>query len=213
MEYTHPRHGQERTGKMIVRPLYRRAKRMKGLVQKAAWTFIISGIISLLFGILTFSWPGITLVVLVWLFAIPLLLQGIIQTITAIKNRRDEYYWWVFLLWGVVNCIAAIAVIMYPGITAMFLIILMGIAWIGAGITLIMAAVRLRKQINNEGWLLLGGIISIVAGLYVIINPGAGALSVIWVIALYACLFGITLIAIGWRARTWGESYFEELMD
>ena len=73
------------------------------------------------------------------------------------------------------------------------------------------AAIQLRKQIQNEGWLLLTAIISAIAGIYVLVNPGAGAISLIWLIAAYAILFGILLVIVGARARNWGESYFDEV--
>ena len=194
---------------MIVRSLYGRSRHVKSLLQKSSWIFIIAGLFSLLFGVIAIAWPHITLVVLVWAFAIPLLLQGIAQITVAFKVRNDEQYWWILLLWGAVNSTAAIAAMLLPTITASFLIMLMGITWLLSGVVLAIAAIQLRKQIRNEGWLLMGAIISALAGIYVLFNTGAGALSLVWVIAAYAIMFGVALLIAGIRARNWFQTYFE----
>ena len=211
MSYSHPRYEYKKSSKVIVKSLYGKSKRIKSLLQKSAWIFIISGVLSLLFGIVAIAWPGITLVVLVWAFAVPLLFQGIAQIGFAFKSRHDEHHWLLLFIWGLVNSLAAILSIAYPAITAFFLIMVMGATWLISGIVLAIAAIQLRKQIQNEGWLLLTAIISAIAGIYVLVNPGAGAISLIWLIAAYAILFGILLVIVGARARNWGESYFDEV--
>ena len=213
MSYSHPRYEYKKSSKVIVRPLYGKSRRIKSMLQKSAWVFIISGVLSLLFGIVAMAWPGITLMVLVWAFAIPLLFQGIAQVIFAFKSRHDEHYWLLLFIWGIVNSLASIIAIAYPTITAFFLIMVMGATWLITGIVLAVAAIQLRKQIQNEGWLLVCAIVSAIAGVFVLLNPGAGALSLIWLIAIYAILFGILLMIVGIRARKWGESYFEEITN
>jgi len=211
MSYSHPRYEYKKSSKVIVRSMYGKSRRIKSLLQKSAWIFIISGVLSLLFGIVAIAWPGITLVVLVWAFAIPLLFQGIAQIVFAFKNRHVEHHWLLLFIWGLVNSLAAILSMAFPAITAFFLIMVMGATWLISGIVLAIAAIQLRKQIRNEGWFLVSAIISAVAGIYVLLSPGAGALSLIWLIAGYAILFGILLVIVGTRARNWGKSYFEEV--
>ncbi|HTS45716.1 MAG TPA: DUF308 domain-containing protein [Puia sp.] len=178
---------------------------MKGLLHKASGSLILSGILSLLFGILSFAWPGITLVTLVWIFAITIIAQGLLQISAAFNHRKGESHWWVLLLIGIINIIGGFVALVYPGITAILLITFMGVTWLFSGILEIIGAIRLRKEINNEGWLILSGIISVLAGLVVLFHPGGGALAMIWLIAAYAIVFGFMLILLGFRARKWGK--------
>ncbi len=69
------------------------------------------------------------------------------------------------------------------------------------GILAIVAAIRLRHEIQGEWWLILGGIASVVFGMLVITYPGAGALAVIWLIGIYAIIFGVTLLMLGFRLK------------
>jgi uncharacterized membrane protein HdeD (DUF308 family) len=176
---------------------------MKSLLSKVSSSLIFSGVLSLLFGILCFAWPGITLVALVWIFAISIIAQGVAFVTSAVKHRKEEQQWWLLLLIGIVNIIAGLLAVLFPGITALILVTLMGITWLITGIVEIIAAIRLRKEIENEGWLIAGGLFSVIAGFYVLLRPGAGALAIIWLIALYAIVFGIVLIMLGFKAKGW----------
>jgi uncharacterized membrane protein HdeD (DUF308 family) len=178
---------------------------MRSLLHKLSTSLIISGVLSLVFGILSFTWPGITLVTLIWLFAIFFIAQGIAMVMGAIVHRNDESHWLLMLFVGAINILAGLFAIFYPGITAFFLVGLMGATWFLTGILQIIAAIRLRKEIENEGWLILSAVLSVVAGLYVIFRPGAGAVAIIWLIALYAVVFGILIIMLGVNARKWGD--------
>jgi uncharacterized membrane protein HdeD (DUF308 family) len=69
------------------------------------------------------------------------------------------------------------------------------------GIFEIIGAIQLRKEIDNEWMLILGGVLSVLFGLLVMIAPGAGALGLIWVIASYSILFGVLFIGLALRLR------------
>ncbi len=176
---------------------------MKNLIHRLSGSLITLGILNLLFGILTFIWPGITLVTLVWMFAIAVILQGAYLLISTFRYNKQMNHSWIFLLLALSNIFAGIILLIYPRLTAYLLIILMGITWLVTGILEIIAAFQLRKEILNEGWLGLIGLISVLSGLFVIINPGAGALALLWLIAVYAILFGTGLLVLGFKAKKW----------
>jgi uncharacterized membrane protein HdeD (DUF308 family) len=178
---------------------------MKSLLTKVSSSLIFSGALSLLFGVLCFAWPGITLVALVWIFAISVVSQGVVFVSSAMRHRKEEDQWWVLLVIGIINIIAGLFAILYPGISALILVMVMGITWLITGIIEIIAAIRLRKEIENEGWLILGGLLSVIAGFYLLMSPGSGALAILWLIALYAVVFGILLIVLGLKAKRWHQ--------
>ena len=178
---------------------------MKTLLSKAWQTLLFRGIFALLFGILAFAWPGLTLVSLIYLFAFYAIADGASTLAGALQHRKAEKNWALLFFMGLVSLIAGIVTLFVPGLTAIYLLIFIGIRAIMDGVLTIIAAIRLRKEITNEGWLALSGTISIVFGIWVIARPGAGAMAFITLIALFAVILGIFLIALAMKARRWGH--------
>jgi uncharacterized membrane protein HdeD (DUF308 family) len=176
---------------------------MKSILKKAWRNILVTGVLSIVFGILTYVWPGATVTTLAWLFAFSVIAQGISLASAGWQGRKDEKNWWIFLLLGVVNIIAGLVCFLNPGLTAVFLVTIMGFSWLFSGALEIYAAIRLRKEIENEGWLILGGVLSVIAGIFVIANPGGGALAMVWLIAAFAIVFGIFMILLALKAKNW----------
>lgn len=102
---------------------------------------------------------------------------------------------------GLLGIAAGIVVFLWPGMSAVVLVLFIGAWAIAHGIFEIIGAIQLRKEIENEWALILGGIISVIFGILVLIAPGAGALALVWWIAIYAIVFGIMLVAFSLRLR------------
>jgi uncharacterized membrane protein HdeD (DUF308 family) len=164
---------------------------------------IISGILNLMFGAFALAWPRITLLTLVWIFAMFMMIQGLCQLASTLMYSREKKHSWIFLLYAFINLGTGIVALVYPHITVLFLIMLIGLTWLATGMLQIIAAFRLRREIRNEGWLMLIGLVSILSGLFVLLKPGDGALSLLWLIAAYAIVFGIGLLILGFKAKRW----------
>jgi uncharacterized membrane protein HdeD (DUF308 family) len=108
--------------------------------------------------------------------------------------------WWLVVV-GLLGIAAGILTFVWPGITALVLILFIGAWALVTGIFEIIGAIRLRKEIDDEWMLILSGVLSVLFGLGVMILPGAGALALIWVIAIYAIIFGVLMIALALRLR------------
>ena len=102
---------------------------------------------------------------------------------------------------GLLGIAAGIVTFAWPGITATLLVLFIGAWALVHGIFEIIGAIQLRKEIDNEWMLILGGALSVLFGLLVLIAPGAGALGLIWAIASYSIVFGILFIALAVRLR------------
>ena len=102
---------------------------------------------------------------------------------------------------GVVGILLGILVMVWPGISAIALLFWIAAWAIVTGVFEVVSAIQLRKEISGEFWLILSGVLSILFGIFAFIRPGAGALAVIWVIAIYAIVFGITLIMLSFKVR------------
>jgi uncharacterized membrane protein HdeD (DUF308 family) len=163
----------------------------------------LRGAAALLFGVLALVWPGMTLLVLVALFAAYALISGSAAVVAAIRNRNSDKGWWLILLLGVVSLVAAVIAVFNPGITILVLVLLMGANALVTGILDIVVAIRLRKQIEREWLLALAGVVSIIFGVLVFLMPAAGALAMVFMVSFYATLAGILLLTLAFRARKW----------
>lgn len=165
------------------------------------WLMLLRGIAAVVFGVLAFIWPGVTLAVLVLFFGAYMLVDGVLSLWAAITGRGATMpRWWLGVV-GALGIIAGLMTLFWPGVTALVLVIFIGAWALVRGIFEIIGAIQLRKEIDNEWMLILGGILSVIFGLGVLILPGAGALALIWVIAIYAIIFGGFMIAFAFRLK------------
>ena len=178
---------------------------MVGVLTRSWWLLVLRGILGVVFGVLAFAWPGLTLVTLVLLFGAYSLVDGIFSIITSITNWKERDDHWLLLLSGLAGVGLGLVTLRTPDITALVLLMFIAAWMLVTGVLHIAAAIRLRKEIQGEFWMILSGILSIVAAFTLWLFPGAGALSVIWVIGGYAIAFGVSLIILGFRLRARGK--------
>ena len=103
---------------------------------------------------------------------------------------------------GAVSILFGILVLVWPGMSLGILVIFVGIWAIIIGVLQIMASVR-HRAVPNSGWVwgIIGGVLAILFGILVLIRPGAGLVSIIWIIGIWAIVWGITLIVLGIQLR------------
>lgn len=167
------------------------------------WTLVFRGAIAILFGIALFIWPEISVAVLVWLFGLFVLISGILALVAAFSRRQPEENRALLVFEGIIAIVAGLLVFFWPGITALILLYFIAAWAIVTGILEIIAAIQLRKEIENEWLLAIAGVASILFGILAAIRPGAGALAILWVIGIYAIVFGVMLLILGLRLRNW----------
>ena len=157
------------------------------------WLILLRGIAAIIFGVLAFIWPGITLVTLVLFWGAFALVDGILALAHAIMGGNVGSRWWLALI-GVLGIIVGLLTFLMPGVTALVLLVFIAAWAIVLGVFQIVGAIRLRKEIDNEWTLALGGALSVLFGIVLLVAPGAGALGLIWAIAAYAIVFGVLLV-------------------
>ncbi|MGD9616553.1 MAG: HdeD family acid-resistance protein [Alphaproteobacteria bacterium] len=165
------------------------------------WLLLLRGIAAIVFGVLAFIWPGITLITLVLLYGAFALIDGIIALAAAFSGAAKPVPTWWLVVVGLLGIAAGIVVFLWTGISAIVLVMFIGAWAVAHGIFEIIGAIRLRKEIDNEWALILSGIISVLFGAILLIAPGPGALGLIWAIALYSIVFGILFIVFSLRLR------------
>ena len=165
------------------------------------WLIALRGVAAILFGILAIIWPGTALEVLVLLFGAYALVDGVFAVIGSVQHRHEHDRWWVLLLEGIAGIIAGALTFTFPGLTLVVLLYLIAAWAIVTGVVEIIAAIRLRQEIKGEFWLALAGIFSVLFGVLIVVFPVAGALTVVTLVAVYAILFGVSLVALALRLR------------
>ena len=165
------------------------------------WMTLLRGVIAILFGIALFIQPGISLLALTILFGAYALADGVFNLVNAIGGRRENENWWVLLLVGLAGIGVGVLTLMNPGLTALVLLFYIAIWAIGTGLLEIVAAIRLRKEIEGELWLGLAGALSIAFGILLIARPAAGALAVLWMIGGYTIALGVVLVLLAFKVR------------
>ncbi len=168
------------------------------------WVVALRGVVAILFGVLALVWPGLTLEILVLFFGAYALVDGAFAIVAVATNRAGHDTWWVLLLEGLVGIAAGIITLLRPGLATLVLLYVISFWAIVTGVLEIVAAIRLRKEIQGEWLLALSGIVSLVFGVLLLLFPAAGALTVGWLIGVYAIVFGAMLLSLGLRLRKHG---------
>jgi uncharacterized membrane protein HdeD (DUF308 family) len=168
-------------------------------------------LVGVLFGVVAIIWPAITLTTLVLLFGAYALVDGVFTMFAALRCRAECSQWWLLLVEGLTGIALGILALIWPDITALVLLYVIVAGAIVTGVLEIFVAIVLRKEMKNEWLLILGGISSVIAGLIMGIWPGAGALAVLWIIAVNAILFGVLLIILAFRLRGWLKRFNQVL--
>jgi uncharacterized membrane protein HdeD (DUF308 family) len=181
----------------------RKADRMVQSLSQNWWLLLLRGVLAILFGVAAILWPGITLLTLIVMFGVYAIVDGLIAIWTGLSRTRESSRWWAFLVEGLLSLGAGIAALVWPGLATLVLIYLIASWAVFTGILEIVAAIRLRHEITNEWFLALGGVLSIGLGILLFLQPAAGSLAIIWMIAGYALVFGILLVILGVRLRNW----------
>ena len=169
------------------------------------WLLLLRGLVAIVFALLTWAQPGVSLAALVLVFGIYVLADGLLGVWSAIAKRRDNRHWWLLLLWGLVGIVVGVMTFIMPGITGLVLLMYIAAWAVITGVLQIVAAIRLRKEIEGEWVLGLSGVISVLLGAavlwFMLTAPEGGILALGWMLGLYAVLFGILMILLGLKLK------------
>jgi uncharacterized membrane protein HdeD (DUF308 family) len=169
---------------------------------KKVWIFaIIRGVLGIIFGLVALFAPIATAVVLAIVIGAWAIVDGVFDIIEAIRHRGSSSMA-LRIVWGAVSILFGILVLVWPGMSLGVLVIFVGIWAIIIGVLEIMASIRHRAA-PNSGWVwgIIGGALAILFGILVLLRPGTGLITIIWIIGIWAIVWGITLIILGVQLR------------
>ncbi len=166
------------------------------------WIWALRGLAAIVFGILAFAWPGATISSLTLVFGVYAVMDGVLALFEAVKRRKTDSRWWALLLEGFVSIVLGAAALIVPGLAAITFVYMLGFWAVVTGVFEIVQAIRIRAEIEGEGWLIFGGVLSVAFGLTLIVWPVNGAVTLVWLLGGYAIGFGIVMLVMAFRLRT-----------
>jgi len=164
------------------------------------WVVLLRGLVAIAFGVLTFTRPALSLAALLLFFGAFVFADGLLHVWTAVSDKEHENRW-LLLLGGLLGIGVGLLAFFTPGLPAIAVLFYIAVWAVATGLLDIVAAVRLRKQIQGEWMLGLGGLCSVAFGVVLIARPAVGALAVLWIIAAYAVAFGVILTLLSFRLK------------
>lgn len=167
------------------------------------WLWLVRGALAIIFGIAAWAWPGLTLTTLIWIMGAYIVIDGVISIIGCF--RHGDLSWGrriLLLVWGVIQVIAGIVLWIAPGLGAVTLMVVFGVWAMLTGMFLLVGAFTRDGSLMSPWLQGLIGVLGILVGIYLVIEPGRGALATIWAIGVTAIAYGIFLIIAAFRIRS-----------
>lgn len=175
---------------------------MLDLLARNWWLFALRGVAAVAFGVVALVQPFTTIGLLVLLFAAYVFVDGVSMLIALLRGdpgaRRHA---WAVAIMAVLGIVVGIFAVLRPDLTAVSLLYLVAFWSIVLGLFQIVAAIRLRREIDGELWMVLGGIVTVLFGIYIAAFPGAGFVSLAWLIGFWAIVFGVINMLFAMRVR------------
>jgi uncharacterized membrane protein HdeD (DUF308 family) len=164
------------------------------------WALALRGVVAIVFAIIAIFWPGITAAALILLFGVYALADGIFALVAALRAARHHGRSGAFLLEGILNVAIALVVFAWPGPALVALIYLIALWAVISGVALMTAGLALIR-LSGEWLLVVSGLLSILLGIALFVQPAAGVVALSWWLGAYALLFGIALLSAAFRIR------------
>ena len=171
------------------------------VLAKNWWLMALRGLVAVIFGVLTIVNPPASLAVLVLFFGAYAMVDGIFAIIAGASAPSGSRRWGWLIAGGILGILVGIATLFMPQVTAFVLTIWIAVWAILVGIAQIASAIRLRKEIEGEFWLILGGAVAVLFGIWALISPLAGAFAITFGIGFFAIIYGVTMIVVAFRLR------------
>ena len=115
------------------------------------------------------------------------------------RTSDAQLHKWATAIMSLVGFVASLVTLFYPGVTALSLLYVVAVWAIATGAMQVLSAVEFRKVIEGEFWMMLGGILTIAFGILLIVSPGAGLLTLVWMVGLWAVVFGVSSLGLAYQ--------------
>ena len=163
------------------------------------WTVLVRGVVAITFGIVALVSPRTSLLILTVVFGLYAIVDGFVHLLGAGRWTGEGKGWAVAQ--AILSLVAGIVALTWPGLTAVWLVLVIA-AWAGlVGIAQVALSFQLRGRLHGEWLLATSGMLSIALAVALFVAPSVGVTIMLWLIGCYALVFGLLLVAVGLRLR------------
>lgn len=178
-------------------------------LSKNWWAFVLRGVLALVIAVLAWFMPAEAVLTLALVFGAFAFADGVFGLIAAVRQMREGERWGWLAFSGILGILTGIVVLVSPFVATLVLAVFLWASiafWsVFSGLFEIVTAIRLRKEIEDEVWLGLSGIVSVLLGVLIVwflaTSPVETLLALGWLLAIYAAIFGVTMILLGLKLR------------
>ena len=165
------------------------------------WTFLVRGIVALALAVAVFMYPSATASALVYIVAAYFIIAGVAEVaggfaVTGIGQ------WWLLVLTGAMSIFLGFIMLTQPGMGPLALAYLVAVYAIFNGVAEITSGIQLRDVMDNAGWMVFLGIVTLALGIYIIVNPSLGVVALVYAIGIYAVIAAIALFVFAFRLKS-----------
>jgi uncharacterized membrane protein HdeD (DUF308 family) len=168
-------------------------------------SLILLGVLAVIVGIVALAWPGVTILALVILFAVYVFTDAVLQTMRAFSSGTAGPVFGHLLL-GLIDVAAGVVAIVWPGPTALVLVIVVAFWAFVGGILEIFAAFQGGETVGTRALFILGGLVSIAFGIVLFARPNVGAVTLALLFGLFSLIYGVSQITMGIDLRHAGKT-------
>ncbi len=171
---------------------------------KQLWGLAIAqGVLAILFGVVALFWPGLTVALLILFFSVFILIWGIVGIIVSLSSVGTDKFWWLELTFSVLAIGLAVYMLRNPIETAAIFVLFIGLTFLVRGVVDILEGLfDAARSANNRLFHIIAGVIAVIAGVITLLHPISAGVAVVWIIGLYAVLYGSLLIAFSFKAQS-----------
>lgn len=162
------------------------------------WALLLKGVAAVLLGLCALLWPDKTLFLLIIFFGAYALVDGVFTIAAGIMDATRR---WLLLFQGALGVLTGLVAFFWPDLTALVLLYVIAFWAIFTGAIEVIAAISLRREVENEWLMILSGLLSVLFGLLLAFLPGVGLVSLMLLLGIYALIFGVAFIVLGFKLR------------
>lgn len=169
---------------------------MRELLIKARNILVFRGILSIIFGISIFVFPLGAAITFAMVIGVAAIIVGVFSSIVAFSNRKESSDWWILLVEGILSLALGIMIISWPVAAIIVTMIWIALWMMSIGLMTIYEAIKLRKQIEGEGWYIFSGLFAFFTGILIVTLPLQAGGMLLYLIASLTILYGLMMLVV-----------------